>query len=54
MALENLEQIVLLLPLKRSEVEFTQLVEKAKMLQIDSKRCNFMLLNEFSVQRPYY
>ncbi len=47
MTLENLEQIALLLPLKRSEVEFTQLVEKARMLQIDSKRCELSIQSRF-------
>ncbi len=49
MTLENLEQIELLLPLKRSKVEFTQLIEKARMLQIDSKRCELSIQSRFQL-----
>ena len=49
MTLENLERIDLLLPLERSETEFTQLIERAKMLHTDSKRCELSIQSRFQL-----
>lgn len=49
MTLENLETLGLLLPLERSETEFTQLIEKAKDLHIDSKRRELSIQSRFQL-----
>ena len=49
MTLENLEKIRLLLPLKRSETEFIQLIEKARDFHKDSKREELSIQSRFQL-----
>ncbi len=49
MTLENLERIKLLLPLEKSETEFSQLIEKAKMFHTDSIRSELSIQSRFQL-----
>ncbi len=49
MTLENLERIELLLPLERSDTEFSQLIEKAKMFHTDSMRTELSIQSRFQL-----